>query len=71
MSMDSEYHVSSHDWPAGTGADDLTLDQANEVFDLFDTYYSIAVQGLSTVPITLPTASQFSSGTTMRPTDGS
>lgn len=63
MSMDSEYHVSSHDWPAGTGADDLTLDQANEVFDLFDSYYSMAIQGLSTVPILLPKRPQLSDGT--------
>ncbi|MDZ5443419.1 hypothetical protein U2F26_11840 [Micromonospora sp. 4G57] len=54
MSTDSEYHVSSHDWPAGTRENDLTLEQANEVFDLFDRFYPLAVQGLAKVAIPPP-----------------
>jgi hypothetical protein len=51
MSSDSEYDVSSHDWPAGARNDDLTLEQANEVFDLFDKYYPVAMQGLASIAI--------------------
>ncbi|MET8089790.1 hypothetical protein [Micromonospora sp. NPDC005220] len=54
MATDSEYHISSHDWPAGSEANDLTFEQANQVFDLFDSYYPLAVQGLSSVTIPVP-----------------
>lgn len=54
MSTDSEYHISSHDWPAGLRENDLTLEQANQVFDLFDEFYPLAVQGLAKVAVPLP-----------------
>ncbi len=58
MSTDSEYQVSSHDWPAGARDDDLTLEQADEVFDLFDKYYPVAMQGLASIAIPPPSDTQ-------------
>lgn len=52
MSTDSEYHVSSRDWPMGADEGDLTVEQVYGVFDEFDRYYSLAMRELAktTVP---------------------
>ncbi|MDG4784540.1 hypothetical protein O7626_01085 [Micromonospora sp. WMMD1102] len=54
MIIDSTYHVSPHDWPAGARETDLTPEQANDVLNEFDTYYPIAVRGLATVVVPKP-----------------
>jgi len=47
MVADSQYYVSSGDWPAGAADDDVPIDKAREVLGEFDQYYNAALEGLA------------------------
>jgi hypothetical protein len=49
MTGDSEYYVSSHDWPIVAHEEDLTIEQIYSVLDQFDQYYPAAVVELGKV----------------------